>query len=114
MLFTWEIEVPLTMWNIFYYFFRNFSHGDTNKKVDLGNKDCPNTDPGETVPWLQSDAFRSSEDGVNYQHYCDGLSSTLDKDKLNICEFSILIVLFKVIMSEVVEDSSGFFFNAFL
>ena len=50
MLFTWEIEVPLTMWNIFYYFFRNFSHGDTNKKVDLGNKDCPNTDPGETVP----------------------------------------------------------------
>ena len=34
---------PLTIWNIFYYFFRNFLHGDTDadEKVDLGNKERP-------------------------------------------------------------------------
>ena len=32
---------PLTMWNIFYYFFRNFLHGDTDERVDLGNKERP-------------------------------------------------------------------------
>ena len=53
MLLKWEIEAlwgggfksveldPLTIWNIF-YFFGNFLHGDTDDKVDLGNKDCPN------------------------------------------------------------------------
>ena len=51
MLFKWEIEAlgwrefksielgPLTIWNIFHYFFRNFLHGDTDEKVDLGNKE---------------------------------------------------------------------------
>ena len=35
---------PLTIWKIFYYyFFRNFLHGDTDEKVDLGNKELPNT-----------------------------------------------------------------------
>ena len=29
---------PLTIWNIFYYFFGNFLHGE---KVDLGNKERP-------------------------------------------------------------------------
>ena len=33
---------PLTIWNIFYYFFRNFLYGDTDEKVDLGNKERPN------------------------------------------------------------------------
>ena len=33
---------PLTMWNIFYYFFRNFLHGDTDEEVDFGNKERPN------------------------------------------------------------------------
>ena len=33
---------PLIIWNIFYYFFRNFLHGDTDEKVDLGNKERPN------------------------------------------------------------------------
>ena len=32
----------LTIWNIFYYFFQNFLHGDTDEKVDLGNKERPN------------------------------------------------------------------------
>ena len=52
MLFKWEIKAlwggfksveldPLTMWNIFYYFFRNFLHGDTDEKFDLGNKERP-------------------------------------------------------------------------
>ena len=56
MLFKWEIEAlwgggfksveldPLTIWNIFYYFFRNFIHGDSDEKVDLGNKERPNID----------------------------------------------------------------------
>ena len=34
---------PLTIWNIFYYFFGNFLHVDTDQKVDLGNKKRPNT-----------------------------------------------------------------------
>ena len=54
MLFKWEIEAlwgggfksveldPLTIWNIFYYFFGNFLHGDTDEKVDLGNEERPN------------------------------------------------------------------------
>ena len=33
---------PLTIWNIFYYFFRNFLHGNTDEKVDLENKERPN------------------------------------------------------------------------
>ena len=33
---------PLTIWNIFYYFFGNFLDGDTDEKVDLGNKERPN------------------------------------------------------------------------
>ena len=33
---------PLTMWIIFYYIYRNFLHGDTDEKVDLGNKEHPN------------------------------------------------------------------------
>ena len=52
MLFKWEIEAlwegfksveldPLTIWNIFYYFFRKFLHGDTDEKVDQGNKERP-------------------------------------------------------------------------
>ena len=35
---------PHTIWNIFYYFFGNFLHGDTDEKVDLGNKERPNVD----------------------------------------------------------------------
>ena len=52
MLFKWEIEAlwgdsnrsnwTLLPWNIFYYFFGNFLHSDTNEKVDLGNKERPN------------------------------------------------------------------------
>ena len=57
MLFKWEIEAlwgggfksveldPLTIWNIFYYFFGNFLHGDTDEKVDLGNKERSNEHP---------------------------------------------------------------------
>ena len=55
MLFKWKIETlwgwggvksieldPFTIWNIFYYFFRNFLHGDTDEKVDLGKKERSN------------------------------------------------------------------------
>ena len=53
MLFKWEIEAlwgggvksveldPLTIWNIFYYFFGNVLHGVFDEKVDLGNKERP-------------------------------------------------------------------------
>ena len=33
---------PLTIWNIFYYFFRNVLHGGADEKVDLENKERPN------------------------------------------------------------------------
>ena len=33
---------PLTIWNIFYYFFGNFLHGDADEKMNLGNKERPN------------------------------------------------------------------------
>ena len=34
---------PLTIWNIFYYFFGNFLHDDTHEIVDLVNKERSNT-----------------------------------------------------------------------
>ena len=52
MLFKWEIEVlwegfksvkldPLTIWNIFYYFFENNFQRENEKKMNLGNKERP-------------------------------------------------------------------------
>ena len=35
---------PLSIWNIFYYFFGNCLRSDTDEKVDLGNNESP-TDP---------------------------------------------------------------------
>ena len=33
---------PLTIWNIFFYFFGNYLRSDTDEKVDLGNNERPN------------------------------------------------------------------------
>ena len=46
---------PLTIWNIFYYFFGNFLQGDTDEKVDLGNKERPNTHITRNINFQQYD-----------------------------------------------------------
>ena len=32
---------PLTIWNIFYYFFENYLRSDSDEKADLGNNERP-------------------------------------------------------------------------